>query len=80
MAWVRARGPEAGSVVRDTPLVTQRLLALFAVALLLFNFPLLALWDQDTLLWGLPLLPMALFVLWAGLLVILALMMERLPD
>jgi len=32
----------------------QRLLALFAAGLLLFNFPLLALWDVDARLLGLP--------------------------
>jgi hypothetical protein len=43
----------------------QRLIALFAAALLLFNFPLLALWDRDALVLGLPLFPAALFVIWA---------------
>jgi hypothetical protein len=36
-------------------LTQQRLVALFALALLLFNFPLLALWDLEVLLLGLPL-------------------------
>jgi hypothetical protein len=66
--------------MRDAHLATQRLLALFAAALLLLNFPLLALWDHDTLIWGLPLFPAALFAVWAGLVLILAVMMERLPD
>ena len=58
----------------------QRLVALFALALLLFNFPLLALWDVETTLWGLPLFPAALFILWGLLIAALALLMERLPD
>ena len=42
---------------------SQRLLALFCAGLALFNFPLLALWDRDALVFGLPLFPTALFVL-----------------
>ena len=55
----------------------QRLLALFAGGWLLFNFPLLGLWDQDATLWGIPLVPAALFVLWALLIAVLAWQMER---
>ena len=58
-------------------LVNQRLVALFAAALVLLNFPLLALWDHDTTLWGLPLFPVALFVLWAALIVVLAWAVEQ---
>ena len=46
----------------------QRLLALFTAGALLLNFPLLALWDRDATVFGLPLFPLALFVLW-GLLI-----------
>ena len=63
-----------------TTLMHQRLVALFVLALLLFNFPLLALWDRDVLLWGLPLFPAALFLLWAMLISALAWLMEQLPD
>ena len=56
---------------------TQRLLALFAAGWLLFNFPLLALWDHDATLWGLPLFPVALFVLWAVLIAALAWVVEQ---
>lgn len=58
----------------------QRLLALFAAGLLLFNFPLLALWDRDARVAGLPLFPAALFVIWGGLIVVLGLLSERLRD
>lgn len=61
-------------------LATQRLVALFVVALLLFNFPLLALWDRDTTVWGVPLFPVALFLVWALLIALLAWIMERLPG
>jgi hypothetical protein len=60
-------------------LTQQRLVALFALALLLFNFPLLALWDLEVLLLGLPLFPAALFIVWALLIAALAWLMER-PD
>ena len=59
---------------------TQRLLALFGAGWLLFNFPLLALWDHDATLWGLPLFPLALFALWGLLIAALAFLMERQPD
>ena len=66
--------------MRERNLAAQRLAALFALALLLFNFPLLALWDHAVLLWGLPLFPVALFIVWGLLIVALAVVMERLPD
>jgi hypothetical protein len=66
-------------------LLGQRLLALLAAGALLLNFPLLRLWmgggpGAGGTLWGLPLLPLALFVLWAGLIAVLALLLERGDD
>lgn len=58
-------------------LVAQRLVALFWAALLLLNFPLLALWDHDARWWGLPLFPAALLMLWAVLIAVLAWVVER---
>ncbi len=58
-------------------LTTQRLLALFFAGGLLFNFPLLALWDRDVTLWGVPLFPAALFIVWGVLIGLLALIVER---
>ena len=55
---------------------SQRLMALFAVGALLFNFPLLALWDRDALFLGLPLFPAALFLLWALIILALAVIVE----
>jgi hypothetical protein len=55
----------------------QRLLALFLVGCGLLNFPLLALWTADVTVWGIPLFPLALFVIWAVLIATLAWMMER---
>jgi hypothetical protein len=61
-------------------LLTQRLLALFAAGVLLFNFPLLRLWLSEARVAGWPLLPAALFVAWALLIARLALWMERRSD
>jgi hypothetical protein len=58
-------------------LLVQRLLALFAAGVLLLNFPLLRLWLDEGALFGLPLLPLALFGAWALLIVVLAWLMER---
>ena len=57
--------------------VSQRLLALLAAALLLLNFPLLALWDHPLRVAGLPLFPAALFGIWALLIALLAWVLER---
>lgn len=61
-------------------LLQQRLAGLFGLALLAFNFPLLALWDRSLTLFGLPLFPLALFVLWALLIGVLAWLMEHTPE
>ena len=58
----------------------ERLVALFGAGWLLLNFPLLALWDRDATVFGLPLFPAALFVLWGGLIVLLGWFMEATPD
>ena len=59
---------------------SQRLMALFAAGALLFNFPLLALWDRELTVLGLPLFPTALFALWALLIAALALILEGRED
>ena len=64
----------------NNSLRSQRLLALFCAALALFNFPLLALWDRELTVLGLPLFPTALFVLWALLIAALALILEGRDD
>lgn len=52
------------------------LIALFAAAVVLFNFPLLSVWTAPVTVFGLPLLPVALFVIWAGLIALLATVTE----
>ena len=55
----------------------QRLVALFFGGMVLFNFPLLALWDRDLTLFGLPLFPAALFIGWGVLIAVVGWTVER---
>lgn len=60
---------------------SQRQLALFCCACLAFNFPLLALWDQDVSVAGVPMFLLAIFMFWGLLIVgIFALMECGPPD
>jgi hypothetical protein len=43
----------------------QRLVALFVAGWALLSFPLLALWDHEARVFGLPLFPLALLGIWA---------------
>ncbi len=61
-------------------LAAQRLLALFIAGWLVFNFPLLAVWDRDVTVAGIPLFPAALFLAWAALIVWLGWILERIDD
>ncbi len=58
-------------------LTLQRLVALFCSGALLLNFPLLGLWDVKASVFGVPLLPVALFSIWVLLIVGLAWLVER---
>lgn len=58
----------------------QRLVALFVLGWAMLSFPLLALWDHDVLVLGLPMFPLALFGLWFLLIVAVAWVVERSPE
>lgn len=58
----------------------QRLLALFVAGLAGLNVPLLALWDREASLAGVPLFPAALFIVWALLIVALGVLAESQSD
>ena len=58
-------------------LAAQRLVAVFWAGWVLLSFPLLALWDLEVTLHGVPLLPAMLFVIWAGLIGAVAWIAER---
>lgn len=55
----------------------QRLVALFLVGVLLFNYPLLALFNRATEVLGIPVLYAYIFGSWALLIALLALVVER---
>ena len=57
-----------------------RLVALFAAGWALLNFPLLTLWDRPVTVFGLPLLPLALFTGWALLIAVAAWVAESAED
>ncbi|HTQ00160.1 MAG TPA: hypothetical protein VMN56_12590 [Casimicrobiaceae bacterium] len=56
---------------------SQRLLVLFLVGLMLFNYPLLALFDRAATAFGVPVLYVYIFSAWAALIALLALVIER---
>jgi hypothetical protein len=55
----------------------QRLAALFLLGCLLFNYPLLSLFAGPATLAGLPLLFVYLFFVWACLIALMAVVLER---
>jgi hypothetical protein len=55
----------------------QRLLMLFAFGCLALNYPLLALFSKIVLWYGIPLLYLYLFVLWALFILCIAILTER---
>ena len=55
----------------------QLLIALWGAGMILFNFPMLIVFGRDATVLGLPLLPVALFAIWAALIGVLAWVGER---
>ena len=55
----------------------QRLIALFLLGCLLFNYPLLYLFSGDDRLLGIPLLYVYIFIVWALLIALMAMVVER---
>ena len=55
----------------------ERLIGLFLLGCLLFNFPLLALFNVQATVFGIPLLYTYLFAAWGLLIALVALIMER---
>ena len=56
---------------------THRMAALFILGALLFNYPLLALFNRPALVGGIPVLYVYVFAAWALLVGLLALVIER---
>jgi hypothetical protein len=63
--------------MNDAHLVAQRLVALFLLGCLLFNFPILALFNRASEVFGIPLLYAYIFGVWLALIVFMALAVER---
>ena len=55
----------------------QRLAALALLGVLLFNYPLLAVFNAQRTLFGIPVLYAYFFLAWAGLIALMALVIER---
>jgi hypothetical protein len=61
----------------DSEAKSQRFVALCFLGVLLFNFPILALFNVPVTLLGIPLLYVYIFSAWAALIALLALVAER---
>lgn len=55
----------------------ERLVATFVCGCVLFNYPLLSLFDRDVEVFGIPLLYVYVFAAWAGLIALMAWIIER---
>ena len=58
----------------------QRLVAIFAMGVLAFNYPILSLFTRPVDLLGVPLLYAYVFGTWAAVIGLMALVVERPPD
>jgi hypothetical protein len=61
----------------QTDLRGQRLVALFMLGCVLFNYPLLAIFNQPATVLGIPVLYAYIFIAWALLIALMALAVER---
>jgi hypothetical protein len=66
--------------MRSSGLKGQRLIALFLLGCLLFNYPLLALFEGRAQVLGVPLVYAYVFAAWALLIALMALVVERRDD
>lgn len=58
-------------------LTGQQLVVLFLLGCLLFNYPLLSIFSREGLIWGIPILYVYIFIAWAGLIALMAIVIER---
>jgi hypothetical protein len=59
------------------PLTGQRLVAIFLIGCVLFNYPLLYLFNAPTAVFGVPLLYVYVFLAWLLLIALMAYVIER---
>jgi hypothetical protein len=69
-------GNRGGEMGRSTK-IAQRLVAAFLFGMLLFNFPLLAVFNRPADVLGIPVLYLYLFAAWGLLIALFALIVER---
>ena len=63
--------------MQRSTLTGQRLVAVFLIGCILFNYPVLSLFDRAAVLFGMPLVFAYLFIAWAGLIVLTAWVVEH---
>jgi hypothetical protein len=61
-------------------LTAQRLAAIFLLGCVLFNYPVLALFNRAASVFGVPVLYAWIFAAWLGLIAIMAVVIERRRD
>jgi predicted permease len=61
-------------------LTTQRLAAIFLLGCLLFNYPVLALFNKAAAVFGVPVLVAYIFLAWLGFIGLVAFVIERRQD
>jgi hypothetical protein len=66
--------------MQRSTLTGQRLVAVFLIGFVLFNYPVLSLFDRPATLFGLPLVFAYLFLVWAGVILLMAWVVERKSD
>jgi hypothetical protein len=63
--------------MKRTNVRNERLVALFLLGLLLFNYPLLTLFNTPRIVLGVPLLYLYLFVAWAAVILVAVIVVHR---
>lgn len=66
--------------MQRSTLTGQRLVAVFLIGCILFNYPVLSLFDRVSLLFGMPMVFVYLFFAWAGLILLTAWVVEHRSD
>jgi hypothetical protein len=72
----RAAAANGGAMLK-TRMTGQRLVALFLLGCVLFNYPVLYLFNSPRALFGIPLLYFYIFAAWAALIAFMAYVIER---
>jgi hypothetical protein len=76
----RWRDQDEGVSMYRSRLTTQRLVALFLLGCLLFNYPVLALFNKANQIFGIPILVAYIFLAWLSFIGLVALIIERRKD